>query len=152
MRTASSVLAVESRGVPHEALTSSTDSETSSPDDCSGYSYHSTTPAASPSSSWQEHQEHINAELISLEQQVLAEALEGQLTGPEAIEVSKAQGVTCDAHPTRMCTLYTPSLAHLASLLTWPPAHLEGGDRGGDVPGGHQRGERRDVYRVRCNR
>lgn len=88
MRTASSVLAVESRGVPHEALASSTDSETSSPDDCSGYSYHSTTPAASPSSSWQEHQEHINAELISLEQQVLAEALEGQLTGPEAIEVA----------------------------------------------------------------
>ena len=141
MRTPLSVLAVERRGVPQEALAqpSSTDSEASSPDESSGYSYHSPTPlpvepraerpaappAAPPplltgaaqtfdepvvldgaplgappalsasstasSSSWQEHQERINAELISLEQQMLAEALEGQLTGPEAIEVSKTQ-------------------------------------------------------------
>ena len=141
MCTPLSVLAVERRGVPQEALgqPSSTDSETSCPDESSGYSYHSPTslpvepravlpaapPAAPPplltgaaqtfdepvvldgaplgappalsaswtasSSSWQEHQERINAELISLEQQVLAEALEGQLTGPEAIEVSKTQ-------------------------------------------------------------
>lgn len=163
MRTASSVLAVERRGVPQEALAqqSSTDSKTSSPDDCSGYSYHSLTPlpvepcavrpAAPPPappplltgpaqmfnepvvpdsaplgappalsasstaslSSCQEHQELMNAELISLEQQALAEALEGQLTGPEAIEVSKTHTVIKGSHATptpRACARYTLSL------------------------------------------